>query len=107
MKYLFTFNELTDANLTLNDNPKTSKFDGGDGPSASEVPEPYHTYDAPIEIKKGNTAKKKQELRKKEYKERGLLFKFANWNNDTNSDDLNQNNPERKPTINAGGCVAY
>jgi hypothetical protein len=105
MKYLFTFNELTDANLTLNDNPKPSKFDGGDGPSASEVPEPYYIYDSPVKTKRGNTAAKNQELRKKEYKERGLLFKFANYKNDTNSDDLSANEPLRKPTKNIGGAT--
>jgi len=106
MKYLKSFNEVNGANLTINTNPISVKFDGGDGPSATEIPTPYHQNIDDFEKQKGNNAKKQQELRRKKRKETSKEYRIAKMMDYQTDDDLISNFPPmRQPTSNAGGAT--
>lgn len=79
-----------------------------DGPSASELPRLYHiNVNTPPKIKRGNNARKKQELREKDRKEKAREFKIAKLQDFQTDDDIIKSGvPLRQPTTNAGGATS-
>jgi hypothetical protein len=97
-KHIKSFNEYNDCNLATNLNPKSIKFDGGDGPSATEIPDQYHkTVTEEPKIKYRNNAKKEQEIRKKDRKERSKEYRIAKLMDFQTTDDIIQFAPRKEP----------
>ena len=90
-------------NLALNYNPKSVKYDGGDGPSATEIPDQYKSNINDVKPLKGNNAKKKQEIREKNRKKLGRQIKISRFT-DVSTDIGRIANP-MQPTVHAGGAM--
>jgi len=98
IKHIKSFNEYNDCNLATNLNKKTVKFDGGDGPGATEIPDQYHrTVTEEPKRRTGNNAKKEQELRKKDRKERSKEYRISKLMDFQTTDDLISNSPRLEP----------
>jgi len=108
MKFIKSYEEWNGANLALNYNTTCDfrtfqgrQFDGGDGPSATEVPMPQkQVKDEPV-IDKGANPKKKQEERRKRDKKLSKEYRIAKLMKYQTDDDLIKFAPRMEPTINA------
>ncbi len=98
-------NETNGSNLPINTNPKTVKFDGGDGPSATEVPDQYISNVKDYKLPTGNNARKKQELREKDKRKRSKEYRISKNMDYQTSDDLIKNTPIKQPNVYAGGAM--
>jgi hypothetical protein len=113
MKYLKTFENFlleyrNGPNLAIDTNPRGSQW-YNDGITGSEVPEPYHYNIKNIKRKKGSTADKEIEKRRKDRKEKAKQQKieFMAKNNLTDDIATYSNIPLHSPTTNAGGRAEF
>ncbi len=84
-------------NLPLNYNKQSVKFDGGDGPSGTEVVEPHKNIVKNIKKINGNTAKREQKIRKLE-KDKNKVLKMSDFKQDYDVFAI-----DKSPTVHAGG----
>jgi len=78
-----------------------------DGPSATEVPTPYHIIvDEPLKIQRGSSVKRKQKLREKNRKEMSKEFRISKLMQYQTTDDIIQFSPYiKRVDSNAGGAT--
>ena len=75
-------------------------FDGGDGPSGTEVPEPYKSTIKTVKKFRGSNVKSEQETRKKKNKEMSKEYRIAKLMDYQTEDDLIKPGvPVRKPHV--------
>lgn len=84
-------------NLPLNYNKQSVKFDGGDGPSGTEIVEPHKSIVKNIKKPNGNTAKREQKIRKLE-KDKNKVLKISDFKQDYDVFAI-----DKSPTVHAGG----
>ena len=107
------FNETFNSdNLPLNFNAEidfktnqAKKFDGGDGNSGTNVPEPFIPTIKKNKKLRGSNTKQKQEVRAKERKEKSRNYRLAKNMDYQTTDDVTKFAPIKQPTVHAGGAM--
>ena len=91
------------ANLTTNNSPRQFTFDGGDGPSSTDI-DPTHRTVRQSKIKRGSDVKEKHKDDKKKRKKYNKENKSLQSIKLTNSDNFGNNGQGNSP---GGGGADY